>query len=66
MVINLSQRDKKRHLDAIKVSQFLMWCLLSDLNQQPTAYKAVALPIELRRRLGRVGATGLEPATSSV
>ncbi len=28
---------------------FEKWCLLPELNQQPTDYKSVALPIELRR-----------------
>ncbi len=28
------------------------WCRLSDSNRRPTAYKAVALPTELKRRLG--------------
>ena len=27
----------------------LSWCRLSESNQQPTDYKSVALPIELRR-----------------
>jgi hypothetical protein len=27
-----------------------MWCRLSDSNRRPTAYKAVALPTELKRR----------------
>ena len=29
------------------------WCRRNDLNVQPTAYKAVALPIELRRQINK-------------
>ncbi len=42
-----------------------MWCRLSESNQQPTDYKSVALPIELRRHF-LVDTTGIEPVTSSV
>ena len=32
-------------------SSLLSWCRLSESNQQPTDYKSVALPIELRRQI---------------
>ena len=41
------------HLFIITISinrySYLRWCRLPELNQQPTDYKSVALPIELRR-----------------
>ena len=45
-------------------SKYIIWCRLSESNQQPDDYKSTALPIELRRRM--VDAAGLEPTTSSV
>ncbi len=32
-----------------QVHYLIKWCRLSESNQQPTDYKSVALPIELRR-----------------
>ncbi len=36
-----------------KFNNFLFWSRLRDLNSQPTAYKAVALPVELSRQKTR-------------
>lgn len=43
---------------------FLIWSRRRDLNTQPIAYKAIALPIELRRHMA--GMAGLEPANAGV
>ena len=44
------------------------WCRREDLNPQPTDYKSVALPVELRRQILMgvgimVDADGIEPPT---
>ena len=36
-----------------RVGKNARWCRLSDSNRRPTAYKAVALPTELKRREAR-------------
>ena len=42
----------------------IYWSWMSDLNRQPIAYKAIALPIELIQHL--VTAEGVEPSNSTV
>ena len=52
-------------------SVHIVWCRLSESNQQPIDYKSIALPIELHQQEAQQEAKmatrkGLEPSTSSV
>ena len=48
-------------IDQISQTTKLRWSIREDLNLQPIAYKAIALPIELPMHLVRT--IGLEPMT---